>query len=63
MIYAIYRIFRDESNKGYYWGKYDDPIKLAYACFNLAKLTDDIKIIAYNNMDEIKTEIELGDSI
>ena len=57
MIYAVYKVFNDEPNKGYYWGKWDDPIKLAYACFNLAKVVDDIRIIAYNSTDEIKTEI------
>ena len=59
MIYVVYKIFNDEPNTGYYWGKWDDPIKLGHACFNLAKIVDDIKIVAYNITDEIETEIEL----
>ena len=56
--YAIYKIFEEEPNKGYYWGKYDDPIKLAYACFNLAKVVYDLKIVTYDGWDDIKPEIE-----
>ncbi len=59
MIYAVYKIIADEPNKGYYWGKWSNPIDLAYACFGMADTgVDDIKIVAYNSMDEIKTEIE-----
>ena len=58
MIYAVYKIFEDEPNKGYYWGKYEDPIKLAYACFNLSKILYDLKIVAYDGWDDIKPEIE-----
>lgn len=58
MIYAIYRIFEDDSNKGFYWGKYDDPVLLAYACYNLAKLNlYDIKIVTYNSGEYILTEV------
>lgn len=58
MIYAVYKIFADEPNKGYYWGKWPDPISLAYACFNMAGTgVDDIKIVAYNSDKEIIPEI------
>ena len=57
--YAVYRVFEDEPNKGYYWGKYDDPIKLAYACFNLCvDGCTDIKIVTYDGWDNIEPEIE-----
>ena len=58
MIYAVYRILTEEPNKGYYWGTWNDPVKLAYACFNMAGTgVDDIKIVAYNNDKEIIPEI------
>lgn len=46
MIFVVYRIFKNEPKKGYYWGKWTDPVKLAYACFNMREQGfDDIKII------------------
>lgn len=46
MIFVVYKIFEDEPNKGYYWGKWSNPVDLAYACFNMAKIgADDIKVI------------------
>ena len=59
MIYAVYKIFVDKPNKGYYWGKWEDPIKLGHACFDMAGTgVDDIKIVAYDGWDDIKPEIE-----
>ena len=46
MIYVVYKIFVDEPRKGYYWGKWRNPVDLAYACFNIARTgVDDIKVI------------------
>lgn len=58
MIYAIYRVFEDDPNKGFYWGKYEDPVILAYACYNLAKLNlYDIKIVTYTKDEDILAEV------
>ena len=59
MIYAVYKIYEEEPNKGYYWGKWSDPIALAYACFRMASSigVNDIKIVAYNSDKEIIPEI------
>ena len=46
MIFVVYRILEDEPRKGYYWGKWTDPVKLSYAVFNMAKEGFyDIKVI------------------
>lgn len=46
MIFVVYKIFADEPRKGYYWGKWSNPVDLAYACFNMAGTgVDDIKVI------------------
>ena len=59
MIYVVYKVFMDEPNKGYYWGKWEDPIKLAYACFDMAGTgVDNIKIVEYDGWDDVKPEIE-----
>lgn len=40
------RILEDEPRKGYYWGKWSNPVDFAYACFNIARTgVDDIKVI------------------
>ena len=58
MIYAIYRVYNSNPNIGYYWGKYEDPVKLAYACFNLGELAvADIKVVTYSNYNDIKGEV------
>lgn len=59
MIYVVYRIFEDEPRRGYYWGTYEDPLKLAYACFNLcADGCTDIKIIEHDDDRCIEDTIE-----
>ena len=55
MIYAVYRVFEDEPRRGYYWGRYEDPVKLAYACFNLcADGCTDIKITEHEREDALE---------
>ena len=54
MIYAVYKIYEDEPRKGYYWGKWMDPIQLSYAVFNMAKEGFyDIKVVTYKNPCEV----------
>ena len=54
MIYAVYKIYEEEPNKGYIWGKWMDPVKLSYAVFNMAKEgVYDIKIVVYKNPSEV----------
>ena len=54
MIYAVYKINEEENNKGYFWGKWTDPISLSYAVFNMAKEGFyDIKIVEYRNPCEV----------
>ena len=55
MIYAVYKIIADEPRKGYYWGKWSNPIDLAYACFNMAGTgVDDIKIVEYKSPSDVQ---------
>lgn len=59
MIYVVYRIYSDEPNKGYYLGKWKDPIALAKACYNMYPLEfDNIKIVAYEDNTCIEDIIE-----
>lgn len=59
MIYVVYRIFEDEPNKGYFWGRWKDPLKLAYSCFNLrAEGCTAIKIIEHEDDGCIESVIE-----
>lgn len=54
MIYAVYKILAEEPNKGYFWGKWMDPIALGYACFSMADTgVDDIKIVEYKTPSEV----------
>jgi hypothetical protein len=58
MIYVVYRIIEGDPYKGYYWGKWKDPVKLAEACFNLANVCYDIKVVTVDKEGDIKPEIE-----
>ena len=59
MIYVVYKIFVDEPRKGYYWGKWRNPVDLAYACFNLCvDGCTDIKIIEHEDDGCIEDIIE-----
>lgn len=59
MYYVVYRMYKDEPNKGYYWGKWKDPIELAYACYNMYQLGfADIKIIQHEDDGCIEDTIE-----
>ena len=58
MTYALYRVFED---KAYYWGKWDNPIELANACFNIGKeqLSDGILITQHADEQDIVQVIDL----
>ena len=58
IIYAVYKVFKEEPNKGYFWGKWLNATDLAYGCFHLGKVCDDIKIVTYDGWDNILPEIE-----
>ena len=54
MIKTIYKIIEDEPNKGYFWGKWMDPVELSYAVFNMAKEGFyDIKVVTYKTPSEV----------
>lgn len=54
MIYAVYKIIEEEPDKGYFWGKWTDPVEMSYAVFNMAKEGFfDIKIMVYKNPSEV----------
>ena len=62
MLYVIYRVYADEPNKGYYWGKYKDPIQLANACYNMYPLGFyGFKIIQHEDDGCIEPEIDLNE--
>ena len=59
MTFIVYKILEDEPNKGYYWGMYEDPVKLANSCFDLAKKgLYGIKVVPVENTLHIPQLVE-----